>query len=390
MTSGPAPRAGARLESIVRREYPDPGPGIFLNSASWGLLPKSSAEAAADLTLRRNRNHGFEESELGAIQRRCRSAIARLIGGNAGEIALSPNTSFGVNLGAGLLRAGRPGTIVVSEGEFPANVLPFLALEDEGFTVRIVPYGPDGLPDEDALIQWAEAPDVVAVAVSAVQFATGHRSDLSRIGSACRDRHVLFFVDAIQQVGVAPIDVQAMDADLVACGGQKWLCAPWGSGFTWIRSEVQERFPPPMVSWLATATGADFSDMLQYSMTWRSNARKFELATLGVQDYLGLARSVEILEEIGVADIRAHVLALHDVLIDWVDRSAAVLVSPRDPDRRAGIITIGMDAVSEAAGALRERGVVCSVREGALRFAPHFYNTRDDIDAVIEILDAID
>jgi len=389
MVSGPAADAGARLASVVAREYPDRGPAIFLNSASWGLLPKSSAEASADLTLRRNRADGFEESELGVIQRRCRSAVAELIGGDAGEIALSPNTSFGVNLGAALLRAGRPGTIVVSEGEFPANVLPFLALEPEGFTVRIVPCRPDGLPDEDSLIEWAEAPDVVAVAVSAVQFATGYRSDLATIGRACRDRDVLFFVDAIQQVGVAPIDVRAMDADLVACGGQKWLCAPWGSGFTWIRPEVQERFPPPMVSWLATSAGADFGDMLHYSMNWRSNARKFELATLGVQDYLGLARSIEVLQEVGVHTIREHVLTLHDVLIDWVDRSNAVLVSPRDPERRAGILTIGVDAVSEAADALRQRGVVCSVREGALRFAPHVYNTKDDIDAVVDILDGI-
>ncbi|MGD8320561.1 MAG: aminotransferase class V-fold PLP-dependent enzyme, partial [Gemmatimonadota bacterium] len=133
---------GSPVASVARvraREYPALGPGIFFNAASWGLLPRSAAEEVAGLTLRRNRAGGFDEDEFGLVQRRCRTAAARLIDASAEEIALAPNTSYGVNLAASLVGAGTPGTVLVSEGEFPANVLPWMALEARGFRVELVP-----------------------------------------------------------------------------------------------------------------------------------------------------------------------------------------------------------------------------------------------------------
>jgi cysteine desulfurase/selenocysteine lyase len=379
------------LRRVVDREYPDPRQGIFLNSASWGILPRSAAEEVADLTLRRNRTHGFEESELGAIQRRCRSAVAALLGGQASEIALSPNTSYGIGLAAALLRAGPPGRIIVSEGEFPANVLPFKALEKHGFVVDVIPCTGAGWPDEERMIASLDGPGVVALTVSSVQFATGYAGDLRKLGEACRARGILFVIDAIQGVGAYPFSPNEVFADLVAVGGQKWLCAPWGSGFTWMRKEVQERFDPPMVSWLATSGGADFSDMLHYGMEWRENARKFELATLGIQDYLGLARSVEVLLEVGVDNIRRHIHALHEPVLDWIDsRADARCVTPRDPERRAGILAFELSDVDGAAEALRAQRVVFSVREGLIRLAPHFHNTVEEMETVVRILDSAD
>ncbi len=376
------------LRRVVDREYPDPRQGIFLNSASWGIVPRSAAEEVADLALRRNRTHGFEESELGAIQRRCRSALAALLGARSSEIALSPNTSFGTGLAAALLRSGRVGTVVVSEGEFPANVLPFKALERYGFHVDLIPCTREGWPDEDRLIRALDQPGVVALTVSSVQFASGFCGDMRRFGEACRSREILFIVDAIQGLGATPFDPGEVFADLVAAGGQKWLCAPWGSGFTWIRKEVQERFDPPMVSWLATEEGANFDDMLHYRMEWRDNARKFELATLGIQDYLGLARSVEVLLEIGIEDIRRHIHGLHDRVLEWIDSTPhARCVTPRDPSRRAGILAFEVGEVEAVAGALRAHDVVFSVREGLIRLAPHFHNTIEEMDTVVRILD---
>lgn len=377
-----------RLSRIRAREYPDPEEGIFLNAASWGIVPRSAAEEVADLVLRRSRTHGFEEAELGAIQRRCRAAVAKFLGSQSRDIALAPNTSFGVGLAAALLRAGRPGTIVLSAGEFPANVLPFKALQPHGFEVRVVPCADDGLPDEDGLIAELDRPGVVALAASAVQFATGYRGDMRRLGEACRDRGILFFIDAIQALGVVPFNPADVHADLVASGGQKWLCSPWGSGFVWIRREIQDRFEPPMVSWLGMSGGANFDDMLHYQMEWRSDARKFELATLGIQDYLGLARALEVLMEVGIEEIHRHVCRLHAPVIDWIEsRNDVRPVTPLDPMRRAGIIAFAVPNVARAARALEEARVVFSVREGLLRFAPHFYNTVDEMNTVVGILE---
>lgn len=376
------------LQEIRLREYPATSPGIFLNAASWGLIPLSSASESADLTLRRNRSDGFVEVELGRIQHRCRSIVAELIGADVADIALSPNTSYGVNLCAALLSQGEPGAIVVSAGEFPANVLPYRALEASGFEVRIVPLGPDGLTDEEGLVRAIAGDGVVAASVSAVQFATGVKENLERLGHICRSNGVIFCVDAIQAVGASLFDVEACQADVVACGGQKWLCAPWGSGFTWIRPEVRGRLRPPMVSWLATARGADFDDMLHYDMTWRDNARKFELATLGIQDYLGLARSVEVLLEVGIGRIRDHIARLHEPVLDWIARRADVnLVTPADPVRRAGILSFRPGDPQSVARALQAGRVTFSMREGLVRFAPHFYNTEAEMEMVVGMLE---
>ncbi|MEQ9400768.1 MAG: aminotransferase class V-fold PLP-dependent enzyme [Longimicrobiales bacterium] len=343
----------------------------------------------ADLTLRRNRAFGFEESELGDIQRRARHAVAALLRVEARDVALVPNTSFGVNLAAHLVaHRCAPGRIVVSAGEFPANVLPWKVLERRGFDVHLTPTDEDGSPREDALLAALDAPGVRALAVSAVQFVTGYRADLATLGAACRERGILFCIDAIQAVGAVPFHPTEVHADVVACGGQKWLCSPWGSGFLWMRPELRDGFAPPMVSWLATEDGADFDDLLHYRMDWRDDARRYELATNGIQDYLGLARSAEVFLEIGLDRIERHLADVLAPLRDWITaRDGARCITPADPAHCAGILSFRSAGVGAFAEALHAAGVVVSVREGALRFAPHVYTTRAQVEQVIRILD---
>jgi selenocysteine lyase/cysteine desulfurase len=376
------------LSGIRAREYPPPRDGIFLNAASWGLNPKSSVEAVVDFARRRNEPLGVDHRRLGEIQRRARSAVARLLSVDSAEVALVPNTSFGVNLAASLTGIGPPGTIVLSEGEFPANVFPWKLLEPKGFHIHVVPADEWGRPREDALLEALGRPDVRALAVSAVQFASGYRCDLEALGSACRNRDILFCVDAIQALGAAPLNPRECHIDVLASGAQKWLCSPYGSGFAWVRRELLGSFTPPMVSWLAMEGGARFDDMLGYEMAWRRDARRFELATLGIQDYLGMAQSLEVLWEIGIGAVRRHILELHDQIIGWVaTRPEVTPVTPLNPEQRAGILSLRMPRVDAAAGALEDAGVTVSVREGALRIAPHFYNTSAEIEDVLRILD---
>jgi selenocysteine lyase/cysteine desulfurase len=143
-----------------------------------------------------------------------------------------------------------------------------------------------------------------------------------------------------------------------------------------------------MVSWLAMAGGAHFEDMLHYRMDWRPDARKFELATLGIQDYLGLARSVEILLEVGVEAVEQHIRRVQEPLVAWLEgRADTTAVTPLDPERRAGIFSFVPPDVDAAERALKGERVVFSVREGAIRLAPHFYNTVADMEAVIALID---
>lgn len=376
------------LDAVRAREYPSPPDGVFFNAASYGLLPSSAADEAADLVLRRCRVHGFEEEELGRILARCRAAVARLLDVSPEDVALAPNTSYGVNLGVACAATSPPGTVLVSQGEFPANVLPWRTLEARGFQVDVVATDAAGLPDEPALLRRLERGDVRVLALSAVQFGTGYRADMEALGRACRERGVLFFVDAIQALGVVPVRPLDCDVDLLSSGGQKWLCAPWGSGFTWIHPRLRERFAPPMVSWLGMEGALEFDRPLDYRLRWRDDAGRFELGTLGFQDYLGLARSLEVLMEVGVDAIREHVRAVQEPLLGWLDGAPdRTLVTPRDPARRAGIVAFRVADVDAAATALRDAGVVFAVREGYLRFSPHFYNTVEEMRGVVELLE---
>lgn len=382
--------AGApSLESLRNDEFPDTGSGTYLDAAGFGLLPRSTVEVVSTLADARSRAGGIEEEDLGAALRRARRAAASLIGADTGEITLAPNTSYGVNLAVRLAAVGAPGTVVLSDGEFPANVLPWMSLESEGFRVVRVPADPLGRPDEERLLERLGDDDVRVFALSAVQFGSGHRADLETFGARCRERGILFCVDAIQALGAVPFDVRAARVDVLASGGQKWLCSPWGSGFAYVRRELRDRFDPPMVSWLSMEGATDLEAPAGYRYAFVPDGRKFELATLGIQDHAGMARSIEMLLSADPARIHRHVLRVLRPLERWVaNADGAVQVTPSDPERRAGIYSFRVPALRRIAAALDDAGFHVAIRDGTIRVAPHLYNTQGEVERLVEVLDS--
>lgn len=372
------------LAAFRAREYAE-SDAVHLDSASYGLLPRATVEAVNSLTARRNRPAGIPDPEPGTALRRARSAAARLLAADPSEITLAPNTTFGLHLGVALAAAGPPGAVVVSDGEFPANVLPWLALRPRGFDVRTVPLA-DGVPDEAALLREARAGDVRVVAVSAVQFASGFRVDLDRLGKACAAGGTLLVVDAIQALGTVPLAPSACGVDVLATGAQKWLLGPWGAGFAWVAPRHRDRITPPVVSWLAVE-GSAYTTRDGYALDYLDDGRRFEPATLGVQDYLGLAVSLEVLLELGVERIRSHQRRLHDEVETWARRRGVRVVGPADPDARAGIVALALEHPGRAHRALADAGIRAAVREGWLRLAPHAYVTEADVDRTLAVLD---
>lgn len=361
---------------------------LHLDSASFGLFPRRTVAALQDLAERRNRGGGVPDEEPDEHLERGRRAAAELIGVDPTEISLVPNTTYGVHLGVGLVAAGPPGVIVVSDGEFPANVLPWMALEARGFEVRIVPLV-DGLPDEVALRKAALESGVRALAVSAVQFNTGHRVDLEALGRACASGGTLFVVDAIQALGTLPLDPQALGIDLLATGAQKWLLSPWGSGFAWVPDRHRDRIPPPVVSWLAVEGGTAFSASAGYALDYLSDGRRFEPATLGAQDYLGMAQSIEGLCEVGIDAIRSHLLHLNGVVRSWARGRAGVqVVGAESDDTRGGILSLLLPDPDAVCLALEGRGIRVAVRDGMLRISPHVHVTEEEMEETVRQLEA--
>lgn len=377
----------AELRALRDREFPHVVRAPYLNAASMGPLPERARAAIEAYNRRRSDIHSMRGADFDPVLARARRAAARLVGADEDEIALLPNTSHGLNLAALALplEAGR--RVVLSDREFPANVYPWLALERvRGVRVDVIPADARGNPDEARLLEEVARGDVGILAVSAVQFASGWVADLEALGRACRAHGTWFVVDGIQAAGQMPIDVHACGIDVLAAGGHKWLCGPFGTGFTYVRRALVGRMEPRVVGWTSVTASADLERVLDYELAWVEGARRFEVATQPWQDYAGLAESMELMLEAGPARIREHVLGLLDPLAKWLaERGIGVAGDPR-PERRSGIFAFVPADPAGAHRALHQAGVACCVREGAVRLAPHLYNQREDVERVIDVL----
>ena len=376
------------LDRLRREEFPwaAAGEAIYLNAASTGPLPERTLRAQEAYSRKRAAPYRLSHEEQFAVLDDARARITTLIGAEAGSVALSVNTGAGINLAAWGLPLGRGDVVVIPDLEFPANVYPWMAASRaRGFTLHTVPTR-DGLLDEEALLAAIDRKSARVLALSWVGFATGFVADLDRIGAACRARGVLLVVDGMQGVGVLPLDVQRLRIDLLACGGQKWLLSPWGSGFTYVRPGILETIVPQPVSWMGVRGSDDFSALVDYDLTWRDGARRFEQITVPFQDFAGMAASLGLLQELGMDAVAAHVAERVEQLAAGAEGAGLEVVTPRG--RRAGIVTVRPGDVSATAARLRNARVVHSVREGTIRLSPHCYTTSDEIRVALDALGA--
>jgi cysteine desulfurase / selenocysteine lyase len=293
-----------------------------------------------------------------------------------------------VNLAARALPFGAGDVILSTHGEFPANVYPWMAAaRARGAEHRLLPLAGD-LPDEAALMRTiATDSRVKVVALSWVSYWSGHTFDLAAIGAACRERGIWFFVDAIQGVAPLVLDVVAAKVDILSCGAQKWLCSPWGTGFTYVRDALVKQLEPAEVGWMAQPASEDFGRFLQYDPTLHDDARRFEVVTLDFVNFLAMSESIGLFLELGPSAVAAYVRSLGDRAVAFAESTPGVtLVTPREVTRRAGVFAFRTADVAAASERLRAAGVSHSVREGCIRLAPHFYNTAGELDQAMNLL----
>ncbi len=389
MPSSPVPRPAslADIESLRRSEFPWAARGeqCYLNNASTGPLPRRTVEALAAFTAKRAEPWRLSDEEQFDALDRGRELVARLVGGRASEVALMVNTGYGINLAASALPLRRGDVVLTFDREFPANIYPWMARERDGVRLERIPCV-DGLPDEARLLEEIGRAEVRAVSVSWVQFHNGWVADLARIGRRCRERGVWFVVDGIQGVGARELDLGALEVDILACGAQKWLLSPWGTGFVWVRDGLVRELEPASVGWMSVRGSDDFAHLVDYDLVWRDDARRFEMVTLPFQDFAGMDASLELLLELGSAAVARRVEALTGRIVEWArGRDGLRLLTP--PERRAGIVSI-VPAGDAAAVSRRltAAAVAHSQREGAIRLSPHCYNSDDEVDRALEVL----
>ena len=382
----PTAQSSPSLERLRRDEFPWADGTTYLNHASIGPLPERTRLALEAFNRRRAMPYELPDREIFAMLVESRRLVAKLLSVTAEEIALTVNTGFGLGMVARALPLGSGDIVLVSDREFPANVYPWLQLRETGVRVELVPTTQAGWPDEPRLLERLEDPRVRVLAVSLVQFSNGYRVDLAALSAATRRTGAYLVVDAIQAVGQLPVDLGRTAVDVLACGGQKWLLSPWGSGFVYVRRELIGRLNPPVTGWMAFEGTDDFTRLTTYSDTLRADARRFELITLPYQDFAGFNSSLGLLMEIGVERIEAHLRRLHEPVLAWAERSGARIVSPRGA-QGSGILCLGPADVGGAFRRLKAARIICSLREGAIRLSPHAYNTVDEMERVVAVLE---
>lgn len=381
-----APAIRNLVRELRNREFPWTAATTYLNNASIGPIPERTRLALENFNARRTAPHLLPESELRAELTHARQAAARLIGASPDEIALAFNTSTGINVAARGLPLQRGDIVLLSDREFPANVYPWLRLADRGVTCEVAPVTAEGWPDEDYLVERLGDPRVRVLAVSMVQFANGYRADLDRLSAACRANGAYLVVDAIQGLGNSPLDVRDTPVDVLATGAQKWLLSPWGSGFVYVRRELVTAMEPATVGWLAFEGTDDFTNLVRYNPQLRQDARRFEIGTVPFQDALGMRTSLELLMELTVEAIAVYVRELGEPVIRWAHERGVRIASPVNPAHRSAIVCVAPEDAVGAFRRLKAAGIVCSLREGAIRLSPHCYNTLDEMEKVVEAL----
>lgn len=371
---------------LRRREFPIVSQKVFLAHAGVCTMPGCVARAVADY-VQRAAEVGQLESLHRESESQARQWSAELMGASAEEIAFIPSTSAGLSMIAEGLDWQAGDSVVCAEGDFPANVYPWVQLQRQGVRVRQIPRRPTG---------WIQWHDVLAhldertrlVALSSINYATGAPIDVHSIGSELQARGILFCVDAIQSLGAVPFSVRHVD--FLAADAHKWLLGPQGIGVLYVRRALFDRLRPVLVGWKSVQHSTDFA---RFQSEWADTARRYEPGTLNVLGIIGLHAALRLLRTVGIQAIADRLRALRSVLLDVLQARGFTIVGIASPDCPTGITSFhrpGEDMLP-LYRKLAGLGFVTSLRPDpagnkCIRLSPHFYNTEDEIGRLLEQL----
>ena len=364
----------------VRDEFPVSDATVYFNHAAISPLSITTRGALDGLSALLGGGAMAEEEIFGRVAE-VRAAAAKLIGAGTDEIAFVKNTTHGVQIASGSIRWKEGDNVVLPAIEFPANVYPWMGLWRRGVELRMVE--PDeGLVTADMLADVCDS-RTRAVTVSQVQFSTGQRIDLDELGDFCRNRDIFLHVDAIQGAGALGIDVNRSKIDLLSFGGHKWMMGLPGVGIFFCRKELFDRLDIWNSGWTGVVNPRDFID---YDFTYRDSAERFEEGSPNLHGIYALGVSIDRILRLGKDTVEERILSLTGFLADNLVEEGFRIKSPLGDGEKSGILCF--DSETEDAQPVFERlrgaGVVCSLREKAVRLSPHMYNTKDECERVLE------
>lgn len=369
----------------LRSLFPITQHAIYLNHAAVSPLSTPTIHAI-ETQLKDVRDNGSANYRSWiAVKDHARALLAELLNARPEQLAFMRNTSDGLSTVANGMKWGSGDNIVTFDREFPANIYPWLRLRDVfGVEVRMC-------DERGGCVDFTQLETLVddhtrLITISHVQYASGFRSDLERLGRLARKHDALLVVDVIQSLGVLPLDVEAELVDVAAGASHKWLLAPEGVGYLYLSDRARERIEPTLVGWVSVANPEDYNN---FDQEWNEGTLAWETGTGATALIHGLEASLELLKLNGPQTIANYLEQLTDYLCDKLKVKHYDLVSSRKAGEKSQIVCIrhlGDLSAMRLYGLLRARNIVTAPRGDRLRIAPHFYNTFAEIDSVIDAL----
>ena len=367
--------------------FPVTGNLIHLNHAAVSPWPRTTAEAVKEFAEENLQHGSLAYSKWIETEQRLREQLRDLLNAaSVSEIAFVNNTSDGLSLVASGVEWRDGDNVVGIRQEFPSNRFPWLALRSRGVEFRQLDLDSCDDDPESALMALCDERTRL-LSVSAVQYATGLRMDLERLGEFCRSEDILFCVDAIQQAGAVPLDLQRIRADFATADGHKWLLAPEGLGFFYIREELLDRLRLTRFGWHMSREISDYEapDFLP-----ADSARRFECGSPNMLGIMALSASIGLLLEYGMDAVWERISDRIIRLRKGLEAMAGTeVLSNGSPDRRSGILTFRHTRIenSDLFSHLQHAGVFCALRGGGIRLSPHFYTPLEQIDRTLNLID---
>ncbi len=367
----------------IREEFPVTRNNLFLDHAKVSPLPRRVRDKIQEFSLDASENGTANYTAWMKEVESVRAAFAQLINADLDEVAFVKNTSEGISIVANGIDWKEGDNVVIPDIEFPANVYPWLNLGRLGVETRFAKAVRGRVPFEQIVSQADSRTRVISV--SSVECNSGFRHDLNRIGAYCKEKGILFCVDAIQSLGALPMDVKKDRIDFLAADGHKWMLSAEGLGGFYISSEALEKIHPAVVGWDSVINAADY---MNYDFTLRPGAKRFEEGSFNVMSIHAFGAALSLFHEFGMENIQERILKLGDCILGHLKRRKIQPHSSTLPEERSGIVAFAVNGdLEKMKSYFTERRVAVTLRDGLLRLSPHFYNTEKEIDRLFTHLD---
>ena len=358
---------------------------IYFNHASTGPMSERVKDKLIHLIQDRSGKKIDDHKEFLKTYEEAKYILAELINSTPARIAFVDNTSNGINIIAQGLKLKKGDRILLNDIEFPANVYPFLNLKKNGIEIDFAK-SQNGIVSAEDIINSVKE-NTKLISVSFVQFLSGYKVDLEKLGKYCNENGIILSVDAIQGLGALQLDVKRCNIDFISCGTQKWLLGLQGLGFVYVSENLQGKLDPKYVGWLSVKNAWS---LLNYDLSLRNSAERFQNGTINTFGIYALNASLKLFKEFGIENVERRVIENSTYFInELINIGYNPILKNQSEESLSGIVSIRNEKNKEIYEELEKKNVNAAFREGIIRFSPHFYNTNEEIDIVISKLKEI-